>query len=617
MTFTPVNESSATAIKETALRSTITVEKAGSHTLVDQALATTTRYRKVVSPTMVAPDTADSAKSPPTKSPPAKLSTAKSRLAKLFSTEWSPTKPCPTINLIPVTCKIIDHAPATLPLQALENLCDGFFPDRHFDSIQEAVEITVKKLTLQDQSKFMHGVYELFADIHKVSNAQVAWLSEFEENNTGWRELGYKRYYDYLRTIDSSGLVREMVKQHNTVQKHKDHARKKLGDYWQQTPELLEILNEGDGSEKWLQLIALATRTAKDPEIAKRCLNYAYVSRIIKLGRKSKVNRWFTSANFNEAKALLEKGCSVVNDSEEINLRKLGLKLYRGLVMPVAYYPFKEDQSRTHTLSPSAPPPNRQIPSALPILISSTPPTEEEEKLSDFEVPTPSESLSSENSSPKIPDIPDTTPDDVTEVVDDITEVVVDVTEVVDDVTEVVDDATKVIVDVIEVVDDVTEVVDEDDEAISSDNESSDNESSETAFTPSPVRTKAFRKRKKVEQLPTPNPTEDKPIDGYDAVVTCSDYIERDVRYTHLVGEEERMITYRHGIYGTHAPLIFQRAINREPDVFLTARDQIVSGMIAMRNVIIRAEKTLGEASYFINEQRKGEDERRKRARRE
>ncbi|KAF8248413.1 hypothetical protein K440DRAFT_642597 [Wilcoxina mikolae CBS 423.85] len=140
---------------------------------------------------MVAPDTTDFAKSTPDKSPPIKLSSPKSPPAKLSSTELSPTKPFPTMDLIPVTRKpTIDHAPATLPLQVLESLCDGFFSDRHFDSIQEEVEIVMKELTLQDQSKFMHGIYELFADIHKVSNVQVAWFSKFEEDNTRWRELG-------------------------------------------------------------------------------------------------------------------------------------------------------------------------------------------------------------------------------------------------------------------------------------------------------------------------------------------------------------------------------------------------------------------------------------------
>ncbi|KAF8243728.1 hypothetical protein K440DRAFT_636809 [Wilcoxina mikolae CBS 423.85] len=322
---------------------------------------------------MVAPDTADLAKSPPAKSPSAKSPPTTSPSAKLSSIESSPIKPFPTLDLIPVTSNTtLDRAPANLPFQALESLYDGFFPDRYFNSIQEAVEIAVKKLTPHNQSKFMHGIYELFADIHKISNAQVAWLSNFEENNAGWRELGNKRYYDYLSTIDSSGRPPEPPK----------------------TP---------------------------------------------------------------------------------------------------------------------TPAPNRQIPSASPVLIPSashvlisSAPLTEEEKLSDFEAPTPSESLFSEDSSPQIPDIPDTTPHDVTEIVDDVTEVVNDVTEVVDDVAEVVDDVT-------EVADDVTEVLDDDAEATSSDNESSnnessdnessdnescDNESSETGVTPTPIRTKASRKRK-------------------------------------------------------------------------------------------------------------------------
>ncbi|KAF8248754.1 hypothetical protein K440DRAFT_641857 [Wilcoxina mikolae CBS 423.85] len=311
--------STATAIRKTALRSTITVEKAGNrNTLVDQALATTSRYRKVSSPTMVTPDITDSAESPPdklssAKSPCARLSSAESPPTKLSSAESSLTKPFPTMDLIPVTSKTkMDHTPVTLPLQ----------------------------------------------------------LSKFEEVNAGWGELGYKRYYDYLRTIDSSGWVREMVKQHNTTQKNKDCVTKKLKDYWQQSPKLLELLNKDNG------------------------------------------------------------------------------------MIPVAYYSFKENQSRPYSLSPSAPPPNCQIPAASPVLISSTspvlisstPPTEEE-KLSDFEVSTSSESLSSEDLSSEIPDIPDTTYDDI-----------------------------------IEVVDDVTEVIDEDVKATSS-----DNESSKTAMTATPI----------------------------------------------------------------------------------------------------------------------------------
>ncbi|KAF8245495.1 hypothetical protein K440DRAFT_646199 [Wilcoxina mikolae CBS 423.85] len=121
------------------------------------------------------------------------------------------------MDLILVTSKTtMDHVPATLLFQVLESLYNGFSPGRHIDSIQEAVEIAMKELTPYDQSKFMHSIYERLANIHTISNV--------------------------------SDRVREMVKQHNTAQRNKDRATKKLGDYWQQSSEHLEIVNEGDGN---------------------------------------------------------------------------------------------------------------------------------------------------------------------------------------------------------------------------------------------------------------------------------------------------------------------------------------------------------------------------------
>ncbi|KAF8242967.1 hypothetical protein K440DRAFT_638067 [Wilcoxina mikolae CBS 423.85] len=112
---------------------------------------------------MVASDTAYSAESPPVElssaeSSPTKLSSAESPPAKLSSAELSPTKPVPTMDLIPVTSKAMDHAPVTLLFQVMESLCDDFFPGRHLDFILEAVEIAVKQLTPQAQSKFMHAL---------------------------------------------------------------------------------------------------------------------------------------------------------------------------------------------------------------------------------------------------------------------------------------------------------------------------------------------------------------------------------------------------------------------------------------------------------------------------
>ncbi|KAF8509029.1 hypothetical protein BDD12DRAFT_811123 [Trichophaea hybrida] len=99
--------------------------------------------------------------------------------------------------------------------------------------------------------------------------------------------------------------------------------------------------------------------------------------------------------------------CPVVN--EEIHLGKMGLKLYRGLVMPIAFFSFKEDHSHLHTLSPSAPPPNRLIASTSAVLIFSTRLTKEEEpsdpspEIPDTQIRLPMSSLKSSMRRTRLP----------------------------------------------------------------------------------------------------------------------------------------------------------------------------------------------------------------------
>jgi len=49
---------------------------------------------------------------------------------------------------------------------------------------------------------------------------------------------------------NSSGGVREMIKQHHSTQERKTRARKNLGDLWQWYPKLQEILHNSNGIEK-------------------------------------------------------------------------------------------------------------------------------------------------------------------------------------------------------------------------------------------------------------------------------------------------------------------------------------------------------------------------------
>jgi len=122
-----------------------------------------------------------------------------------------------------------------------------------------------------------------------------------------------------------------MIQQHYSAQKRKTRATKKLGDLWQNNPELQEILDDSNGSKKWLRLTAIASQTSRDPELVKRCLNHAYVYRLLRLNRKSKPSKWYTSGDFQEAKRLVDIGCPQLD--EAIDFHAMGLKFYRGLVI--------------------------------------------------------------------------------------------------------------------------------------------------------------------------------------------------------------------------------------------------------------------------------------------
>jgi len=142
---------------------------------------------------------------------------------------------------------------------------------------------------------------------------------------------------------------------------------KQLGDLWQHYPELQEIQGDSNGSEKWLWMPAIANRTSRDPEIMKRCLKCAYVNRLAKLKWKKKSNKWYTSSDVLEAKKLLDNGCPQLE--EGIDYEAMGLKWYRGLVMPLGYYHSMDDSihaNQRDTIWPIVLPANNGIPPANP-----------------------------------------------------------------------------------------------------------------------------------------------------------------------------------------------------------------------------------------------------------
>jgi len=233
----------------------------------------------------------------------------------------------------------------------------------------------------------MLEICDLLGDISDADNAEVIWLLNFAETNLAWKKRNYKRYNNFLKALNSSDRVREMIKQHHSAQQRKTWARKMEGNQWQHYPKLQEILGDSSGSEKWLQLTAIANQTSRDPELAKRWLNRAYVNRLTKQHRKSKANRWYISGVFQEPEMLLDNGCPQLEDG--IDYKAMGLKWYQGLVMPLGFYPGMDDRdhaNQLHTISPSVPPADHEMPIPPPspnkskMLPPPTPPTKGKEK---------------------------------------------------------------------------------------------------------------------------------------------------------------------------------------------------------------------------------------------
>ena len=232
------------------------------------------------------------------------------------------------------------------------------------------------ELAAQNHANLMLEIYDICGDITDVANAQVACLSNFAERYLNWKKLKYKRNNDFLKALDSSSRVREMVKQHHTAQQRKTWGTKKMGVLWQHYPEHQEILTDSTGSEKWMRLTAIANETSRDPVFAKRCLNLADVNHLTNLDCKSKANKWYISGDFQDAKKLLDTGCPQLE--EGINYDAMGLKWSQGLVMPLRYYPGMDDRNnanRLRTMTPSVPPADHRIlPTDHGILVRPPPP---------------------------------------------------------------------------------------------------------------------------------------------------------------------------------------------------------------------------------------------------
>jgi hypothetical protein len=145
-------------------------------------------------------------------------------------------------------------SPVTLSLVTLSHLSGDCFSNRPVGSLQQAVEIAAQELSPHIHANSMFQSYDLVGDITSGANTQVAWLSNFAENNLDWKKLKDTQHNNFLKAINSSGRVREMIKQHHSAKQRKTWATKKFGDLWQLDSNLKETLSDSSENMNCMRL---------------------------------------------------------------------------------------------------------------------------------------------------------------------------------------------------------------------------------------------------------------------------------------------------------------------------------------------------------------------------
>jgi hypothetical protein len=130
----------------------------------------------------------------------------------------------------------------------------------------------------QTQLNIVPIIYHLFRDISDTCRAKVLLLTNLAERILDWKKSKYKWYNHFLKALNSSSRVREIISQHHSSQLRKIRDTTKLGDLRQRYPKHQEILWTLCGSEKWMWLAAIANQISRDPGYVNRCLSYTYVN---------------------------------------------------------------------------------------------------------------------------------------------------------------------------------------------------------------------------------------------------------------------------------------------------------------------------------------------------
>jgi len=92
-------------------------------------------------------------------------------------------------------------------------------------------------LAPKSHTNFLLKIYNLLVKITNAGNAQVSLLSNFGERNLDSKKFKFKRYNDFLNSLDILGRVREMITQRRSTPQGKTRTTKRLRDLVQHNPE--------------------------------------------------------------------------------------------------------------------------------------------------------------------------------------------------------------------------------------------------------------------------------------------------------------------------------------------------------------------------------------------
>jgi len=367
-----------------------------------------------------------------------------------------------------------------------------------------------------------------------------------------------------------------------------------------------------------MRLTMIANQTSRDPGLVKRCLTCAYLNRLTKLNQLSKANKWYSSADFPEAKKLLDTGCLQLE--EGIDYEAMSLKWYWWLVRPLSSYPGMDDHDNANqlrTISPSVPPADNGIPPA-DLAIS---PSDHGISPADHWIPVPPPSPDKSRMLP--PRTPSTVEKEMEKDGSNVGGLLLDlaVDGSVDGTSTPAKDKAGTIPPAPTEKDSYTiPPAPTGKEAGTTPPAPNEKEASRTppaltrkeaGTTPEKPTDSKQKGTSKPDRPGSPSgkssSSEDDDNEDEEYVSCFLEWLGLDPDCKRMLDDETKMLAHHERQMRIKAIPIFQQAVNEDPELFMEARTQITAAVYTMREILVRFDTWLGNISYFACGQGKWE----------